>query len=243
MEVVELVAALERALREERFRPGERIGSERELAERFGVPRSQLRAAIEQLEAQHLLRRSMGRAGGVFADDGKIQRNLNTTRGLPWLVRQQGLDLQTRVVDAVIAQPFPDERRALGLGGDATVYRIRRVRSSGGATWSLDTSVLPARRYPGLLADDLTGSLYQLLAQKHGLQIDRAEETVEATPATAEQAQLLQIQRGSGLLEVRRITFDVQGAPTEYAHDFFRADRTRIHTQRLGANWKRTQSR
>lgn len=228
-----------RLLRENRYRPGERIGTERSLAEELGVSRSALRQGLERLETQHRIRRSLGRTGGIFADDGKIQRHLNTVQGVPDMVRRQGLAVRTQVLRAELAQPFPEEQRALALDPGAPVFRVVRIRYAGEQSWSLDTSVLPARRFPGLLSEDLTGSLYGTLIQGYGLIVDRAEETVEATTANGEQADALGVAEGSGLLEIHRITYDEKDAPAEYAHDFFRADRTRMHMQKVGTNWKR----
>lgn len=232
--------AVRRLLREERFHPGESLGSERALAERLGVGRAVLRQALDRLEEEGTVRRSMGRAGGVFAHDGRLERHLNTTLGVPEMVRAQGLRVTTRVVAAGLAVAAPDEVRNLHLAEGEPVVRIVRLRLVEGVSWSLDTSVLPSRRYPGLLQRDLTGSLYALLTQEFGLELDRADETVEAVPATQDQAVVLGVTPGSALLEIRRTAFALDGTAVEYAHDFFRADRTRVHLQKLGTNWKRT---
>ncbi|WP_328292036.1 UTRA domain-containing protein [Kineococcus sp. NBC_00420] len=63
---------------------------------------------------------------------------------------------------------------------------------------------------------------------------------VEAVPADGERAGLLEVPPGSALLETRRVAHQVDGRPVGYAHDFFRADRTRVHLRELGTNWKRT---
>ncbi|GAA1141360.1 GntR family transcriptional regulator [Nesterenkonia lutea] len=236
----DLYLRLLKILRDGRFRPGERLGSERALAEQLGVPRSAVRRGLDRLEAEHRVRRAMGQSGGVFADDGKIQRHLNTVQGVPDMVRHQGLTVHTQVLRAELSQPFPEEQRALQLAESMPVVRLIRVRHAGSATWSLDTSVLPARRFPGLLAQDLTGSLYALLVRDHGLVIDRADETVQATTATAVESEPLQISPGAGLLEIHRTTYDDHELPVEYAHDFFRADRTRLHLQKVGTSWKRS---
>ncbi|MCU1519384.1 MAG: hypothetical protein JWQ75_4105 [Pseudarthrobacter sp.] len=233
-------AALTRFARMEMFHPGELMGSERALAERLGIGRAVLRQAIERMEAEGTVRRVLGRSGGVFFNDGRIQRHLNTVEGVPDMVLHQGRTISTKVLRAEVGLPQPDERRNLQLTGTDAVLRIERLRLVDDTSWSLDLSVLPAGRFPGLLAHPLTGSLYHLLTSKYGLELDRADETVEAVPATDDQATLLGVPPGSALLEIRRLAWDVQGTPVEYACDFFRADRTRVHMQKYGTNWKRT---
>lgn len=233
-------AALARYARMEMFHPGEIMGSERALAERLGVGRAILRQAIDRMEAEGTVRRVLGRSGGVFFNDGRIQRHLNTVEGVPEMVLHQGRTISTVVLRAEVGLPQPDERRNLLLTGADAVLRIQRLRLVDNTPWSLDLSVLPAARFPGLLTHPLTGSLYHLLTSEYGLELDRADETVEAVPALDRQAELLGVPPASALLEIRRLAWDVQGTPVEYAHDFFRADRTRVHMQKYGTNWKRT---
>ena len=46
--------------------PGERIGTEQELADEFGVSRPTMREALRLLSASHLIRVGRGRSGGIF---------------------------------------------------------------------------------------------------------------------------------------------------------------------------------
>jgi DNA-binding FadR family transcriptional regulator len=48
------------------LKPGDRIGTEHELAREFGVSRPTLREGLRLLSSSHLIRVSRGRAGGVF---------------------------------------------------------------------------------------------------------------------------------------------------------------------------------
>ncbi len=240
---LEAHAALLRAIRSERFHPGEQIGTERGLAEQLGIGRTILRQAIELLEQEGLVRKSIGRTGGLYFHDGRIQRHINTVQGVPDMVRQQGSVVRTTVLRSELATAYPDERRALRLGEDDRVMQVRRLREVDGVPWSLDESTLPAARFPGLLARDLSQSLYLTLSHDFGLELDHADETIEAVPADAEQAALLHIEVGATLLGIRRIAYDVAGVPIEFAYDRFRADRTRVHMQKFGSNWKRSQRR
>lgn len=53
----------------EGLRPGDRIGTEHELAREFGVSRPTLREGLRRLAGAHLIRVQKGRAGGVFVDN------------------------------------------------------------------------------------------------------------------------------------------------------------------------------
>ena len=230
-------------IRQERFRPGELVGNERDLADRLAVGRTALRLVLGELEDEGLIHRSLGRGGGVHFHDGRIQRHLNTIQGVPEMVRQQGMTVTTRVIRAEIAGPDADERRNLRLAEAGNVIRLVRLRFVDGVSWSLDTSVLPSRLFPGLLAKDLTESLYSTLSQDFGTVLDHADETIEVVHATTEQGEVLGIAEATPLLLIWRVTYAATGEPIEFAHDYFRADRTRVHTQKYGVNWKRAARR
>ena len=53
-------------LEQEQLQAGERIGTEQELADEFGVSRPTMREALRLLSAAHLIRVGRGRSGGIF---------------------------------------------------------------------------------------------------------------------------------------------------------------------------------
>jgi DNA-binding FadR family transcriptional regulator len=67
-------------LEESGLKPGDRVGTEQELAREFGVSRPTLREGLRLLSGSHLIRVTRGRAGGVFvansANEG-MGRNLS----------------------------------------------------------------------------------------------------------------------------------------------------------------------
>lgn len=235
----QLAEALRGHLTREAFHPGELVGTERDLAERFGVGRTLLRAALGLLENDHLVRRTIGRCGGVHAADARILRRLDTTEGVPSMVRAQGRSLSTRVVGAHLRAADPYEARTLRLASPANVVRITRIRQVDGSPWSLDTSILPAGLFPGLLAYDLSLSLTDLARERYGFVPGGAREEIEVIEAGAGEAALLDVEVGAPLLLICRLTWSEAGQHYELGHDLFRADRTRIGTRRYGTNWKR----
>ena len=208
--------------------PGAKLGSERELAERYATSRSSLRQILAALEEAGLVHRAIGRAGGIFISHAQVQRSLSDVIGVPAFLANQGYVAGTRVLSTKITAPDRITQEALGLGAGEFVVEIQRVRLADGSPISLELAQFPAEAFPGLLEEQLGGSIYEILEQEYGLVTSRADERIEAVSATPDEASLLAIEPGSALLLITRITYDQHDAPCEFSRDLFRGDRTRL---------------
>jgi len=208
--------------------PGGRLGAERELAERLGVARSTIRAALADLERDGVVRRARGRAGGIFVAERKVERDLTSLAGLPAYLRRQGFESDARVLSTATLEADADAAAALGLDATALVLEVVRVRLADGEPISLERACFPAERFPDLLDRALSGSIYELLETAYGLVPGEAEERIEVVAAGTAEARLLGLRRGAPLLAVARTAWDADGRAFERSHDLFRADRARI---------------
>ena len=193
--------------------PGAKLGSERELAERYGTSRTSLRQVLAALEEAGLVHRVIGRAGGIFISHGQVERNLSDVVGVPAFLASQGYVAGSRVLSTKIGVADQTTRQALQIGPGDYVVDITRVRLADGSPISLEHAQLPADRFPGLLEQQLGGSLYELLESQYGLVNGRAMERIEAVNATDEEASLLGIEPQSALLLITRVTHDQHGTP------------------------------
>jgi GntR family transcriptional regulator len=208
--------------------PGERLGAERELAERLGVSRSTIRAALADLERSGLVRRTRGRAGGIFVAERKVERDLTSLAGLPAYLRRQGFQSDARVLSTSTVEADGETAAELGLSDAALVLEVVRVRLADGEPISLERALFPAERFPDLLDRSLGGSLYELLQTSYGVVPGEAEERIEVVAAGTFEARVLGMKRGAPLVAVARTAWDAEGRAFERSHDLFRADRVRI---------------
>jgi GntR family transcriptional regulator len=213
---------------------GQRLASERELAQQLGVSRATLRHAIGSLVQAGILRRAPGRAGGTFVAHAKVERDLTRVDGLPAYLHRQGFSAGSRVLATALVQADESTRAALALAEDALVHDIVRVRLADDSPISLDHGRFPVDLFPDLLEQPLGGSLYELLEQAYGVRPAESEELIEVVAATPYEAQLLDVPRDAPLLSVTRVTRDENGRRFEFSHDLFRADRTRIAVSSAG---------
>lgn len=229
----QVAARLRALLRSGGFGPGERLGDERTLAAQLGVPRAALRAGLDRLAAAGLVRRTIGRSGGVMASDGRIERHLNTTESLPQIARYQGVHVDTRVLQVALGIAGPAESRRLDLPEGAAVHRILRLRLADGRPLSLEASCLPADLFPGLDREDLS-SLYRTMREVYDIAPVYADETLEVVGADAAQAAHLAVEVGAGLVYVRRVATGSTGRPIELGQEWFVASRMRFHLRKYG---------
>jgi GntR family transcriptional regulator len=208
--------------------PGQRLGAEREIAERLGVSRSTVRAAVADLVHSGAVRRARGRAGGIFAAERKVERDLTSLTSLPAYLRRQGFQSDARVISTAMIRPESEVAASLGLREDELAHEIVRVRLADGQPISLERATFPVGRFPGLLDRSLGGSLYELLAAEYRLEPGEAEERIEVVSAGPPEATLLGLSRGAPLVAIARTAWDSEGEPFEASRDLFRGDRVRI---------------
>lgn len=214
------------AIDEGRLQPGDRVPSERELTERYGVSRMTARHALAILEQEGFLRRVQGK--GSFVAPPKLEQTLLGLTSFTEEMRRRGLvpSTQVRAVEEVRAGDRVAEH--LNALPDERVYMVERLRLASGDPMALERVYLPARLVHGLSELDLTGSLYEILIQHYGIRLENAVQSLEAVLADPEEAAALHVPLGSPLLAMTRVSFAATGEPIEYVRSLYRADRYRF---------------
>src|SRR5262249_34604310 len=151
---------------------------------------------------------------------------------------RRGLDPDTRLITARSQGADESVARALELQpGDRIVF-LERVRRVGEQPLLLEQVHLPEARFPDLLQSDMQrGSLYEAMADRYGVRLVRARETIEPVLPTAREARLLQQDRRRPALLLELIAFDATGAPVEYCRALVRGDRAKYYVEARGPRY------
>lgn len=208
------------------LRPGDRLGTERELAAQLSVSRSTLRQVLAVLADSGIIRRVPGRSGGTFVAHTKVDRDLSVIVGLPEYLRRQGFVAGTQVLSATMSGADDVTANHLAVPAGSLVIDIVRIRLADGVPISLERVQLPAEIFPSLLELPLGGSIYDLLDSRYGVTPDEVVEHLEVVEASSDEAALLGVTVRAPLLAITRTSSTSAGVPFEFSHDLFRADRT-----------------
>lgn len=198
------------------------LPSERELVERYGVSRMTVRQAIAGLVKSGRLYRVQG--AGTYVAEHTISKTLELT-SFTEDMQARGLRAASLVLIAEQVAAGARIGQQLQVSPVEKVYRIRRIRLADGQPMCLETVHIPARLAPGMLDHPLDGSLYDTLAQRYGIKLAEAEQTIRPSVVDEAEAALLNVPPLSPALLVSRLGRDVRGQLIEQAVSLYRGDR------------------
>lgn len=193
MTVTYLTLADEIASSLDRQTPGSRVLSENELSRLYEVSRLTARAALQELEHRHLVRRVRG-SGTFVARRVEYRIAADMPPSFQATVRRSGAAPSMRLVESRAVSPPPAVRSGLNLGPAAKTQRLIRLGSVDGLLAGHTTTWFPLGLAPNL-ADRLGGaaSLMQELTDL-GFDPRRRWYRAELEVAPVEVAQALQIE-------------------------------------------------
>lgn len=199
--------------------------SDASLAKRFGVSRITVRRAVDELVGEGVLYRIQGR--GTFVRRSKLKERLTLTSFLEaWTQSAGGFNVKVALFEPRVRAP-EDVAERLGLGADASVAYVQRLRFQKDMLVAIDDRYIRAECCTHLTKQDIeTSSLVDYLRNREGVVIDHGEMEIEARAADQNEARLLGIKRGQPVL-LRRVTFLTR--KNEAIHtgtSIYRADRT-----------------
>ncbi|RNL85274.1 GntR family transcriptional regulator [Halostreptopolyspora alba] len=201
--------------------PNDMLPTERQLAERFEVSRMTVRQALNSLRADGVLRSVRG--VGTFVARPRLSKGPALTSFSEDLAAR-GYEPGTELIAA--EETAAETRVAVDLGvpPGARIYRIERLRLADGIPLCHEEVCLHAPRFPGLLSEDLTHSLYGVLESKYEVRLRRAQQQVRAVNVGDEHARLLGVEPNSAGLHVTRISMDETGRIVERGQSLCRGD-------------------
>jgi GntR family transcriptional regulator len=191
--------------------PHAALPSESQLCEEFGVSRMTARAAVQRLVQDGLVYRVPGR--GTFVAPPRANRTAGHILSFSDEMRRKGRAPSSRVIERRRRRATADEERRLQV---AEVIVLRRVRLADGRPVAVERAVFPAERVGVALDADLERrSLFETLVA-YGLVPTSGSATLAAEAATAGDARLLRVRKGTPLLVERRLIHDQNGEPLEW---------------------------
>ncbi|MDR7484823.1 MAG: GntR family transcriptional regulator [Armatimonadota bacterium] len=235
----QLEADLVRSIRSGRFRPGQRIPSEREICATYGVSRTTVRQTMSDLVASGLLIRVPAR--GTFVASPKIDQDLTRVVRFSEAVAAAGYRPSARLLGIRTVPAPPPASQALGLPAGEPVVVVDMLSLGDGAPLAFYRIHLPVETGDptarALLAAEAEGRVTFGLVLEHvrrvcGLEPAQVVQTYEAAPAPEEIARVLGIPEGAAIVASARTVLTASGVPITHDQAYYRGDRYRFTIRR-----------
>jgi len=209
------------------FAEGDRMHTEAELSEIYGVSRPTVRQALQRLELEKLVYRERGR--GTFV--GSVPRVLPNVRyTLPIDdIAELADDIEVALQRKGTVKAPSLVYEALRLPPNTDVYFVIRTYSVRGRIIGANKAFVPLAFSHKLRPSDLTAhDITRAIAARNGLKPARSDRILEALLAEARFAEVLKTLPGAPLISVRCTSYDRNEVPFEHGHLLFRPDRCQI---------------
>lgn len=196
----QVLADLRRRLESGEFAEG--FPTDVELVAQYGVSRHTAREAVRRLQAEGVVRRERGR--GTFVRSAEFEQPTGALYSLFRSLEAQGVEQRSvvldlrQVVDAGVAARF-------GLGPDAALVRLERLRLADDLPLAHDTAWLPASLATPLLGVDFTHTaLYDELQHRCGVRPTAGRERIGTELPPEAECELLGIDCRQPVFRIQR---------------------------------------
>jgi DNA-binding GntR family transcriptional regulator len=196
------------------LRPGDRLPTSAELAERSGFSLISVRRAFDELERAGVVIRQQG-VGTFVARDRIVSEPARSGNLLETIEGSDGSRLTTELVSMRVGLPSPSVAANLKVSEGLPVWEVVRRRLIDGRPVIAETAMLPLQLVPALDTEALGRgeSLYAYLAEAHGLVDEHEEQILEVATPTALERQRLALAPRDQVVRIRGVSFTTDGTP------------------------------
>lgn len=239
----QVVDEIRRRVESGQWAGGDRVPSERQLAELLGVSRITVRHAVRLAVSEGLLRQRRG-VGTFVGEPGRLSQDLSEVRSFERTLAQEGHVASTEILRSDIAMSDLALSGTLQIDPAAPVYNLRLLgcRDSSPVVFydSYFGQEFGREMARAAAALHQAGRPFSTLDLYRGDSVSRVltelSQTIEAVAATPEIASHLGVEVGSPVLAVESVMADGAG-PLEFRRAYYRADRYKFGLKRrLGAS-------
>jgi GntR family transcriptional regulator len=191
--------------------PGSSLPPEPALQDIYGVSRSVVRQALDNLAASGLISREQGRGTSVLPP-AQYRRLAGRAGGLGQQIAAGGGQLSTRIIALDLRDGSPLTSTSLGTG---PAWRLERVRAVDEKPVIHMITWIPQDLTPTLTSADLDGGSLHEWMRGHGLEPLGGPRQLRAVAANPDTAEYLNLPPGSPVTLLEGVTYDQHGRAIE----------------------------
>ncbi|KXO13655.1 2-aminoethylphosphonate uptake and metabolism regulator [Moritella sp. JT01] len=210
---------------------GQKLTSERKLAEAFNTTRVTLREALSLLESEGRVYRENRR--GWFISPAPLRYDPTKTTNFHNLALSQQRIPKTELLSATMVPADKQIALLLQIAPQTEVIRIHRVRYLDERPVVLVTNYVLPERLPNLLSHDLSASLTDIYQQHYDTLYQRTHYRIRSSSLVADTATPLRATSGCAAMYIERVNYDQYDQLLDCDLEYWRHDAVTIEAQAI----------
>lgn len=222
-----------------KLKNGDKIPSERDLAEMYKISRMTARNAINHLEREGYVERRVGM--GTFVAVKKYKWNFIRVNSLTKSMEEKGLIPSTKMLEMDIEEADELLAHMLHIKSGAKIISIRRLRLVDGTPIAIELTKIPYVYCEGIekyMGDDV--SLYEILSLHYGIHLVKQQQTMRISLSDYSDSKLLKISSESPCLFIKGTTADTSDTVIEYVQTLARGDVVEFYSETISSSLPKT---
>lgn len=220
----QLAQILYRGIMTGELRPGDRVPSENELSERYGLSRMTARKAISVLTDKGLVRRDKGR--GTFVSKPKVEGGLFLIPDFHDEMRRQGISSDVTLLGVKVVPVGSTPAKKLGIRKTERIIYLERVLEGDGEPLVFDRKYILLDRTQPLLEVELGhSSMEELFSGNPENAPVRADLDLSATTLTVREARHLKSRKGAPAFCMEQLIYAANDKKVMWGWLIYRGDK------------------
>ncbi|HEO3181172.1 TPA: GntR family transcriptional regulator [Streptococcus agalactiae] len=207
---------------------GQRLPSERDLADDYSVSRMTLRQSITLLVEEGILERRVG--SGTYVASHRVQEKMRGTTSFTEIVNSQGRKPSSKLISFQRKLANETEIQKLNLSQSDYVVRMERVRYADKVPLVYEVASIPENLIKGFEQSEVTEHFFKTLTE-NGYEIGKSQQTIYARNASERVALHLEVNAGHAILALTQVSYFTDGKPFEYVHGQYVGDRFEFYLE------------
>lgn len=210
---------------ENNMKENDKLDSEREICKKYGVSRTTVREALDELEKNKYIYKVQGK--GNFISPKVVEQDLIKVSSFTEEMKKLGKNPTSKLLNFEIIEANNKVSKKLRIEENELVFKISRIRIADDIPMIYEITYLPYERFKNLTREMIEENpLYEILKNSFNTYITSAEEVIESVLINKLESVYLEIPQAQAGLKFQRISYE-QMEIIEYTITIARGDRYR----------------
>lgn len=200
---------------------GQKIPTEKELCEIFGVSRATVRKAVNDLHDENILIKKQGK--GTYVKASQINQSLEKFYSFSEELKKRGLEEKAEMLEFKIIMQDDNLQKTMGSINKEEVFLIKRLRLVDDKPYAIETSYIPVRIVPELSMELVKNNGLYNSMRNLGVKLGHATEKFGAVNMRKDEAFYLNTDLNEAGIKLTRKTYQ-EDEMVEYCRSIIRGD-------------------